>query len=81
MKFLVLLLPKVLLLPQYPTSLICYIVITSFTGNHNLVAESQDENINTNINIMKEDNIISTLTEWTGIFVLGLTLGFVSPLR
>ncbi len=30
---------------------------------------------------MKEDDIISPLTEWVGIFALGITLGLVSPLR
>lgn len=82
MKFLVLLLPMVLLLPQFPAFLVSNIVITTFSVNHNAFAQSQDENenISTNMNTMKEDNIISPLTEWIGIFVLGITLGLVSTL-
>jgi hypothetical protein len=30
---------------------------------------------------MKEDNIISPLTEWVGIFALGITVGILSPIR
>jgi hypothetical protein len=30
---------------------------------------------------MKENNVISPLTEWIGIFALGITAGLVSPLR
>ena len=72
----------VLLLPQFPAFLVSNIVITTFSVNHNAFAQSQDENENnsTNMNTMKEDNIISPLTEWIGIFVLGITLGLVSTL-
>ena len=72
----------VLLLPQFPAFLVSNIVITTFSVNHNAFAQSQDENesISTNMNTMKEDNIISPLTEWIGIFVLGITLGLVSTL-
>ncbi len=72
----------VLLLPQVPAFLVSNIVITTFSVNHNAFAQSQDENknISTNMNTMKEDNIISPLTEWIGIFVLGITLGLVSTL-
>jgi hypothetical protein len=72
----------VLLLPQFPAFLFSNIVITTFSVNHNAFAQSQDENenISTNMNTMKEDNIISPLTEWIGIFVLGITLGLVSTL-
>lgn len=72
----------ILLLPQFPAFLVSNIVITTFSVNHNAFAQSQDENENnsTNMNTMKEDNIISPLTEWIGIFVLGITLGLVSTL-
>ena len=72
----------VLLLPQFPAFLVSNIVITTFSVNHDAFAQSQDENENnsTNMNTMKEDNIISPLTEWIGIFVLGITLGLVSTL-
>ena len=72
----------VLLLPQFPAFVVSNIVITTFSVNHNAFAQSQDENenISTNMNTMKEDNIISPLTEWIGIFVLGITLGLVSTL-
>jgi hypothetical protein len=72
----------VLLLPQFAAFVVSTIVITTFSVNHNAFAQSQDENENnsTNMNTMKEDNIISPLTEWIGIFVLGITLGLVSTL-
>ena len=72
----------ILLLSQFPAFLVSNIVITTFSVNHNAFAQSQDENesISTNMNTMKEDNIISPLTEWIGIFVLGITLGLVSTL-
>jgi hypothetical protein len=72
----------VLLLPQFPAFLVSNIVITTFSVNHNAFAQSQDENesISTNMNTMKKDNIISPLTEWIGIFVLGISLGLVSTL-
>lgn len=72
----------ILFLSQFPAFLVSNIVITTFSVNHNAFAQSQDENENnsTNMNTMKEDNIISPLTEWIGIFVLGITLGLVSTL-
>jgi len=80
MKLLVLLL--ILLLIQLPLFLVSSIITTS-GGNYNVFAQSEDEdeNNNTNMSMMKEDNIISPLTEWVGIFALGITLGLVSPLR
>ncbi len=80
MKLLVLLL--ILLLIQLPSFLVSSIITTS-GGNYNVLAQSEDEdeNNNTNMSMMKEDNIISPLTEWVGIFALGITLGLVSPLR
>jgi hypothetical protein len=81
MKLLVLLL--ILLLIQLPLFLISSIITTS-GGNYNVFAQSDDEDENnntTNMGMMKEDNIISPLTEWVGIFALGITLGLVSPLR
>ncbi len=84
MKFLLLLLPVVLLLPQFQAFLVSDIVTSTFSSNHNAFAQSQDENknINTNMNTMKEDNnIISPLTEWVGVFVLGITVGILLPIR
>jgi hypothetical protein len=80
MKSLVLLL--ILLLIQLPSFLVSSIITTS-GGNYNVLAqtEDEDENNNTNMSMMKEDNIISPLTEWVGIFALGITLGLVSALR
>lgn len=80
MKLLVLLL--ILLLIQLPSFLVSSIITTS-GGNYNVLAQSEDEdeNNNTNMSMMKEDNIISPLTEWVGIFALGITLGLVSPLK
>jgi hypothetical protein len=43
-------------------------------------AQSEGEN-NTNMSMNKQDNIISPLTEWVGVFALGITLGLVSTLR
>lgn len=82
MKLLVLLL--ILLLIQLPLFLISSSIITTSGGNYNVLAQSEDEdenNNNTNMSMMKEDNIISPLTEWVGIFALGITLGLVSPLK
>src|SRR5687768_987154 len=80
MKLSVLLL--ILLLIQLPSFLVSSIITTS-GGNYNVFAQSEDgdENNNTNMSIMKEGNIISPLTEWVGIFALGITLGLVSPLK
>lgn len=81
MKLLVLLL--ILLLIQLPSFLVSSSIITTSGGNYNVLAQSEDEdeNNNTNMSMMKEDNIISPLTEWVGIFALGITLGLVSPLK
>jgi hypothetical protein len=69
-----------LLLPQIP--LFLFTSVTTFGGNYKVFAQSEnDENNNTNMSPMKEDNIISPLTEWVGIFALGTTVGLVSPLR
>ena len=83
MKFLLLLLPVVLLLPQFQAFLVSDIVASTFSSNHNAFAQSQDENknINTNMSTMKEDNIISPLTEWIGVFALGITVGILLPIR
>ncbi len=80
MKLSVLLL--ILLLIQLPSFLVSSIITTS-GGNYNVFAQSEDEdeNNNTNMSMMKEDNIIAPLTEWVGIFALGITLGLVSPLK
>ena len=81
-KLLVLSMVIILLLPQIP--LFLFTGVTTFGGNYKVFAQSEnDENNNdadTNMNTMKEDNIISPLTEWIGIFVLGITLGLVSTL-
>ena len=83
MKFLLLLLPVVLLLPQFQAFLVSDIVTSTFSSNHNAFAQSQDENknINTNMSPMKEDDIISPLTEWIGVFALGITVGILLPIR
>ena len=68
-----------LLLPQIP--LFLFTGVTTFGGNYEVFAQSEnDENNNTNMNTMKEDNIISPLTEWVGVFALGITVGLVSSL-
>jgi hypothetical protein len=83
-KLLVSLLVLLLLVPQI-LSLLSTSVTTLGDGNYDAFAQSQDEennnNNNTNMKPMKEDNIISPLTEWIGIFALGTTVGLVSPLR
>jgi hypothetical protein len=55
-------------------------IVTSTGSNADVVAQSEGEN-NTDMSINKEDNIISRLTEWAGIFALGITVGLVSNLR
>ena len=68
-----------LLLPQIP--LFLFTSVTTLGGNYKVFAQSEnDENNNTNMSPMKEDNIISPLTEWIGIFALGITVGLVSSL-
>ncbi|HKG41096.1 MAG TPA: hypothetical protein VKA98_03075 [Nitrososphaeraceae archaeon] len=76
MKFLILLL--VLLLVQ--TEFMLSTIVTSTGNNADVFAQSEGEN-NTDMNIDKQDNIISRLTEWAGIFALGITVGLVSTLR
>ena len=68
-----------LLLPQIP--LFLFTSVTTFGGNYKVFAQSEnDENNNANMSPMKEDNIISPLTEWVGVFALGITVGLVSSL-
>ena len=69
-----------LLLPQIP--LLLFTSVTTFGGNYKVFAQSENDenNNNTNMSPMKEDNIISPLTEWIGIFALGITVGLVSSL-
>ena len=68
-----------LLLPQIP--LFLFTSVTTFGGNYKVFAQSEnDENNTTNMSPMKEDNIISPLTEWVGVFALGITVGLVSSL-
>ena len=71
---------SLLLLPQIPFFL--FTSVTTFGGNYEVYAQSEnDENNNdTNMSTMKEDNIISPLTEWVGVFALGITVGLVSSL-
>jgi hypothetical protein len=79
-KLLISLLVLLLLVPQI-ASLLSTSFIT-FSGDHGAFAQSEDEQKNnTNMKPMKEDNIISSSTEWEGIFALGITVGLVSPLR
>src|SRR5919107_2056602 len=78
-KLLVLSLLILLLLPQIP--LFLFTSVTTFGGNYKVFAQSEnDENNNANMSPMKEDNIISPLTEWVGVFALGITVGLVSSL-
>jgi hypothetical protein len=80
-KLLVLLL-LLLLLPQVPFLLSA--TASTFGDNYEVFAQSEDEKKNTNntnMGSMKEDNIISSSTEWEGIFALGITVGLVYPLR
>ena len=81
MKFLILLLVLLLVQPEFMLSTI----VTSTGNNADVFAQSEnDENNNdadTNMNTMKEDNIISPLTEWVGVFALGITVGILSPIR
>jgi hypothetical protein len=81
-KLLVLLVVLLLLLPRISFHLSTS--ATTFGSNYEIFAQSEEENKNTNntnMNPMKEDNIISSSTEWEGIFALGITVGLVSPLR
>jgi hypothetical protein len=55
--------------------------IVATTGiKADVFAQSEGEN-NTNMSMNKQDNIISPLTEWVGVFALGITVGLVSILR
>ena len=75
MKLLILLFILLLLQPLFMLS-----TIVATTGiKADVFAQSEGEN-NTNMSMNKQDNIISPLTEWIGIFVLGITLGLVSTL-
>ena len=76
MKLLILILVLLLLQPEFMLSTI----VTSTGSNADVVAQSEGEN-NTDMSINKQDNIISRLTEWAGIFALGITMGLVSTLR
>ena len=55
-------------------------IVTSTGNNADVFAQSEGEN-NTNMSMNKQDNIISPLTEWVGVFALGITAGLVSTLR
>jgi hypothetical protein len=76
MKLLILLFVLLLLQPLFMLS-----TIVATTGiKADVFAQSEGEN-NTNMSMNKQDNIISPLTEWIGVFALGITLGLVSTLR
>ena len=75
MKLLILLLVLLLLQSQFMLSTI----VTTTGIKADVFAQSEGEN-NTNMNMNKEDNIISPLTEWVGVFALGITAGLVSSL-
>jgi len=79
-KLLVSLVVLILLLPQIP--FLSSTSITAFIGTHDAFAQSENDenNNNTNMSPMKEDNIISPLTEWVGVFALGITVGLVYSL-
>src|SRR5215208_3157066 len=84
-KLVVLSLVILLLLPQIPIPLFLFTGVLTFGGDYEVFAQSENEENNndadTNMNTMKEDNIISPLTEWVGIFALGITVGLVSSLE
>ena len=76
MKLLILLFVLLLLQPLFMLS-----TIVATTGiKADVFAQSEGEN-NTNMSMNKQDNIISPLTEWVGVFALGITVGLVSSLR
>lgn len=76
MKLLILLFVLLLLQPLFMLS-----TIVATTGiKADVFAQSEGEN-NTNMSMNKQDNIISPLTEWVGVFALGITVGLVSTLR
>ena len=72
----------ILLLSQIPFLLS---TIISTLGDDNYQAFAQSEASNIDMNSMNQDNnnndIISPLTEWVGIFALGITVGLVSSLK
>ena len=77
MKLLILLLVLLLLQSQFMLS-----TIVNTTGiKADVFAQSEGENNDTNMSMNKQDNIISPLTEWVGVFALGITAGLVSTLR
>jgi hypothetical protein len=76
MKLLILLLVLLLLQSQFMLSTI--VTITGIKAD--VFAQSEAEN-NTTMSMNKQDNIISPLTEWVGVFALGITAGLVSTLR
>ena len=76
MKLLILLLVLLLLQPQF----VLFTIVTTTGIKGDVFAQSEGEN-NTNMSINKQDNIISPLTEWVGVFALGITAGLVSTLR
>jgi hypothetical protein len=64
-----------LFLPQVP--LFLFTNVTTFGGNYEVFAQSENDE-NNSMSPMKEDDIISPSTEWIGIFALGATVGLVS---
>ena len=76
MKLLILLLVLLLLQSQFMLSTI----VTTTGIKADVFAQSEGKN-NTNMSMNKQDNIISTLTEWVGVFALGIAAGLVSTLR
>ncbi len=76
MKLLILLLVLLLLQPQF----VLFTIVTTTGIKGDVFAQSEGEN-NTNMSMNKQDNIISPLTEWVGVFALGITAGLVSTLR
>src|SRR5919112_2268602 len=75
MKLLILLL--VLLLQH---QFVLFTIVTTTGIKADVFAQSEGKN-NTNMSMNKQDNIISTLTEWVGVFALGIAAGLVSTLR
>ena len=76
MKLLILLLVLLLLQSQFMLSTI----VTTTGIKADVFAQSEGKN-NTNMSMNKQDNIISTLTEWVGVFALGIAAGLLSTLR
>jgi len=59
---------------------VLFTIVTTTGIKGDVFAQSEGEN-NTNMSMNKQDNIISPLTEWVGVFALGITAGLVSTLR